>query len=67
MKESCQSIQAKSMAMIADIKLRPQQIDDYVFTRNCEEFMGECDQVLLDLCLDDNQEIKFREFYKHIF
>ena len=57
------------MAIFAGIELRPEQIDDYVFVRTCQdkEFNSECDQVLLDLCLDHNQEIQFRKKFNNIF
>jgi hypothetical protein len=65
----CEIGQATSMARFAGIELRPQQINDYIFARNCEdkEFMGESDQVLLDLCLDHTQEIQFRKTFNNIF
>jgi len=65
----CEVGQATSMAKFAGIELRPQQINDYIFARNCQdkEFIGECDQVLLDLCLDHNQEIQFRKTFNNIF
>ena len=69
MNNHCEISQATSMAIIAEIELRPEQINDYIFARNCQdkEFIGECDQVLLDLCLDHNQEIKFRKKFNNIF
>lgn len=70
MKENyCEISQANSMARVAEIELRPEQIEDYVFARNCQdkEFIGQCDQVLLDICLDHNQTIQFRKKFNHIF
>ena len=66
---NCEIGQATLMAEFAGIKLRPNQINDYVFARNCEdkEFVGECDQVLLDMCLDHNQTIQFRKTFNNIF
>lgn len=65
----CEIGQATSMARIAGIELRPNQINDYVFARNCQdkEFISECDQVLLDMCLDHNKEIQFRKTFNNIF
>ena len=65
----CEKSQATSMARVAEIELRPEQIEDYVFARSCQdkEFIGESDQVLLDLCLDHTQEIKFRKKFNNIF
>lgn len=65
----CERLQAEVMASVAEIKLRPEQIDDYVFARNCQdkEFVRECDQRLLDLCLDDQQTIQFRKTFNNIF
>ena len=65
---NCQIGQVKSMAKFAGIELRQDQINDYVFARNCQdkEFMGESDQVLLDLCLDHTQEIQFRNKFNNI-
>lgn len=65
----CEQLQATSMARFAGIELRPEQIADYVFARNCpdKEFARECDQVLLDLCLDHNQGIQFRQTFYNIF
>lgn len=61
--------QATSMARVAGIELRTEQIKDYIFARQCQdkEFMGECDQVLLDICLDHNQTIQFRNKFNNIF
>lgn len=65
----CEIGQATSMARFAGIELKPEQITDYIFARNCpdKEFMGECDQVLLDVCLDHNQTIQFRKKFNNIF
>lgn len=65
----CENYQATSMARFAGIELRPEQINDYVFARNCQdkEFVGECDQILLDMCLDHNQTIIFRKKFNNIF
>ena len=69
MANNCETGQATSMARVAGIELKPDQINDYVFARQCldKEFMGECDQRLLDLCLDHEQTIQFREKFKNIF
>jgi len=66
---NCEQLQATSMARVAGIELRPEQIADYVFARNCpdREFRIECDQVLLDLCLDLDQGIQFRQTFSNIF
>lgn len=66
---NCEVGQATSMARFAGIELRPEQVEDYIFARSCQdkEFMCECDQVLLDLCLDHNQEIQFRNKFNNIF
>jgi len=66
---SCEVNQAQSMSSIASIDLKPQQIEDYTFARNCQdkEFIRESDQVLLDLCLDHQQTIQFRKTFNRIF
>lgn len=65
----CERLQAESMARFARIILQPNQIDDYVFARNCQdkEFRGECDQRLLDICLNPTQTIQFRKTFNNIF
>lgn len=61
--------QAEGMAHFAGIELRSEQIDDYTFARNCQdkEFISQCDQILLDMCLDHNQTIIFRKKFNNIF
>lgn len=69
MNNNCEIGQATHMADIAGIKLEPNQIEDYVFARQCldKEFTGECDQVLLDLVLNPLQTIQFRKTFNNIF
>ena len=65
---SCSRLQAETMSKFAGIKLRPNQVDDYVYVRESldKDFGGESDQILLDLVLDPNQTIVFREKFDNI-
>lgn len=65
----CERSQAEGMAKFAGITLRAEQINDYTFARNCQdkEFNSQSDQVLLDMCLDHDQTIKFRKKFNNIF
>ena len=61
--------QATNMAKLAGIELNPEQIDSYTYARTSLDpvFNSKSDQVLLDLTLDENQTIKFRQFYRNMF
>lgn len=61
--------QAKGMARFAGIELKSEQIDGYVLARSSKdkELNSQCDQVLLESCLDDNQKIIFRKKFNNIF
>jgi len=55
--------QATFMAKTAGIELSPQQIDDYVFLRDCPDIQNNSDQQVLDTCLDPIQTRQFRDTF----
>jgi len=58
--------QATNMAKIAGIELRPIQLNDYIYARKDRELFWQSDQELLDLTLEEEQKIKFRQTFDNI-
>lgn len=64
-KEHCIG-QANSMARFAEVKLEPQQIEDYTMCRQDKEFNSLSDQVILYATLNEDQKEKFKKIYDNI-
>jgi len=63
--EHCIS-QANSMAKFTEVKLEPQQIEDYTMCREYPDFMSLNDQQILYVTLDEEQKIQFRKKFDTI-
>lgn len=62
MKEHCIG-QANSMARFIEVKLEPQQIEDYTMCRQNPDFNSLCDQQILYVTLTEEQKVGFRNKY----
>lgn len=58
--------QAESMARVAGIELTTDEILTYAWARNEPDFIGMCDQAVLDICLPADKQAIFEQQFKNV-
>jgi hypothetical protein len=62
----CEIGQANTMANFAGVPITKSEIEDYVYARKDEFFIGYSDQNILEMCLDEEKRPAFRKAFSNI-